>query len=171
MSAARKSARSVTAWPARSGPRALRPLLRITDSASATPSSKPAKAMAWCRIGSRAYATNTLESGWIPSPLPAILHRRIHARLPRVAVGQVLRGDWRYWRLPTSPTTIEDYYLSPWDLGYDFYVKVRPPTSSAARRWRRWPTSSTAGRLPSRNWNPEDCINAIRDPVQRTAPM
>ena len=23
-------------------------------------------------VGSRAYATNTLESGWIPSPLPAI---------------------------------------------------------------------------------------------------
>ena len=24
------------------------------------------------QVGSRAYATNTLESGWIPSPLPAI---------------------------------------------------------------------------------------------------
>ena len=23
-------------------------------------------------VGSRAYASNTLESGWIPSPLPAI---------------------------------------------------------------------------------------------------
>src|SRR5690606_39288727 len=23
-------------------------------------------------VGSRAYATNTLESGWIPSPLPAV---------------------------------------------------------------------------------------------------
>src|SRR5262249_55693821 len=25
-----------------------------------------------CQVGSRAYATNTLESGWIPSPLPAV---------------------------------------------------------------------------------------------------
>jgi vanillate/3-O-methylgallate O-demethylase len=24
------------------------------------------------QVGSRAYATNTLESGWIPSPLPAV---------------------------------------------------------------------------------------------------
>jgi len=23
-------------------------------------------------VGSRAYASNTLESGWIPSPLPAV---------------------------------------------------------------------------------------------------
>ncbi len=27
---------------------------------------------AWCQVGSRAYASNTLESGWIPSPLPAV---------------------------------------------------------------------------------------------------
>ena len=27
-------------------------------------------------VGIRAYATNTLESGWIPSPLPGDLHRR-----------------------------------------------------------------------------------------------
>src|SRR5499427_5569932 len=25
-----------------------------------------------CQVGNRAYATNTLESGWIPSPLPAV---------------------------------------------------------------------------------------------------
>ena len=25
-----------------------------------------------CQVGSRAYASNTLESGWIPSPLPAV---------------------------------------------------------------------------------------------------
>ncbi len=24
------------------------------------------------QVGSRAYASNTLESGWIPSPLPAV---------------------------------------------------------------------------------------------------
>ena len=35
--------------------------------------------------GSRAYPSNTLESGWIPSPLPADLHRRQAEGLPRVA--------------------------------------------------------------------------------------
>ena len=38
-------------------------------------------------VGSRAYSSNTLESGWIPSPLPGDLHGRGAARLPRVAPG------------------------------------------------------------------------------------
>jgi glycine cleavage system aminomethyltransferase T len=74
------------------------------------------------QVGGRAYSANTLESGWIPSPLPAVY------------TGDSLRG-YREW-LPadgyegkasiggsfTSPD-IEDYYLTPWDLGYGSYVK------------------------------------------------
>jgi vanillate/3-O-methylgallate O-demethylase len=72
--------------------------------------------------GARAYASNTLESGWIPSPLPAIY------------TGDQLRG-YREW-LPAGgyeATTslygsfvsdkIEDYYLNPWELGYGQFVK------------------------------------------------
>ena len=39
---------------------------------SATRSSRPARSSGSAQVGSRAYATNTLESGWIPSPLPAV---------------------------------------------------------------------------------------------------
>ena len=73
-------------------------------------------------VGSRAYASNTLESGWIPSPLPAIY------------TGEELRA-YREW-LPaqgyeaTNSITgsfvsenIEDYYLNPWELGYGGFVK------------------------------------------------
>ena len=35
-------------------------------------SSRPAPSSGSCPVGSRAYPSNTLESGWIPSPLPAI---------------------------------------------------------------------------------------------------
>ncbi len=35
-------------------------------------------------VGSRAYATNTLESGWIPSPPPGRLHGREDEEVPRV---------------------------------------------------------------------------------------
>ena len=38
-------------------------------------------------VGSRAYSSNTLESGWIPSPLPAIYTGEAAPRLPRVAPG------------------------------------------------------------------------------------
>ena len=72
--------------------------------------------------GSRAYASNTLESGWIPSPLPAIY------------TGEELRA-YREWLGADSyeatnalagsfvSDDIEDYYLNPWELGYGPFVK------------------------------------------------
>jgi vanillate/3-O-methylgallate O-demethylase len=73
-------------------------------------------------VGSRAYSSNTLESGWIPSPLPAIY------------TGEELRG-YREW-LPANgyeavnalagsfvSDDVEDYYLNPWELGYGHMVK------------------------------------------------
>ena len=73
------------------------------------------------QVGSRVYATNTLESGWIPCPLPAIF------------TGQALKS-YREW-LPAGgyegtgslggsfySDEIEDYYLTPDDLGYGGFV-------------------------------------------------
>jgi vanillate/3-O-methylgallate O-demethylase len=74
------------------------------------------------QVGARAYATNTLESGWIPSPLPAVY------------TGDRMQA-YRKW-LPASgyeatgslggsfySSNIEDYYLTPYDLGYGPFVK------------------------------------------------
>jgi vanillate/3-O-methylgallate O-demethylase len=73
-------------------------------------------------VGARAYASNTLESGWIPSPLPAIY------------TGEELRG-YREWLGEDSyeatnaiagsfvSENIEDYYTNPWELGYGQFVK------------------------------------------------
>jgi vanillate/3-O-methylgallate O-demethylase len=73
-------------------------------------------------VGSRTYASNTLESGWIPSPLPAVY------------TGERMRR-YREW-LPASgyegtgslggsfvSSNIEDYYLTPYELGYGSFVK------------------------------------------------
>ena len=73
-------------------------------------------------VGSRVYATNTLESGWIPSPLPAVF------------TGQEMK-PYRQW-LPAAgyeatgslggsfySDDIADYYLTPHDLGYWPFVK------------------------------------------------
>ncbi|MDV3457100.1 aminomethyl transferase family protein [Sphingomonas sp. HF-S4] len=72
--------------------------------------------------GSRAYPSNTLESGWIPSPLPAIY------------TGDKLK-PYRAWLGADSyeatgaiggsfvSDDIEDYYLNPWELGYGSFVK------------------------------------------------
>jgi syringate O-demethylase len=72
--------------------------------------------------GGRAYSSNTLESGWIPSPLPAVY------------TGDALTA-YREWLPATGyegsasiggsfvSDSIEDYYFTPWDLGYGSYVK------------------------------------------------
>src|SRR5579863_3323367 len=74
------------------------------------------------QVGSRAYASNTLESGWIPSPLPAVY------------TGEKMK-KYREW-LPAGgyegtgsiggsfvSDNIEDYYTTPYELGYGPFVK------------------------------------------------
>lgn len=71
------------------------------------------------RVGSIAYSTANLESGWVPGPLPAIFShdslKAYRAWLPAKAAGS-LAGSF------ASPN-IEDYYVTPFDLGYDRIVK------------------------------------------------
>jgi glycine cleavage system aminomethyltransferase T len=74
------------------------------------------------QVGARAYSSNTLESGWIPSPMPAVYS------------GEKMKA-YRQW-LPANcyeaiaslggsfySDNITDYYLSPYDLGYGSIVK------------------------------------------------
>jgi vanillate/3-O-methylgallate O-demethylase len=74
------------------------------------------------QVGSRAYASNTCESGWIPSPLPGVY------------TGEKMK-KYREW-LPASgyeatgsiggsyvSDNIEDYYTNPYELGYGPFVK------------------------------------------------
>ncbi len=74
------------------------------------------------QVGSRAYPTTCLESGWIPSPLPAVY------------TGEKMK-PYRQWCSTRSyeamaslggsfySDNIEDYYLTPYDLGYGPFVK------------------------------------------------
>ncbi|HXW63315.1 MAG TPA: hypothetical protein VEJ45_11990 [Candidatus Acidoferrales bacterium] len=73
-------------------------------------------------VGSRAYASNTLESGWIPSPLPAVYS------------GEKMKA-YREWLPATGyegtgslagsfvSDNIEDYYVTPYEMGYGPFVK------------------------------------------------
>jgi vanillate/3-O-methylgallate O-demethylase len=73
-------------------------------------------------VGARAYASNTCESGWIPSPLPGVY------------TGEKMK-PYRQW-LPANSyeatgslagsfvsNNIEDYYNTPYELGYGIFVK------------------------------------------------
>jgi glycine cleavage system aminomethyltransferase T len=74
------------------------------------------------QVGARTYPTSCLESGWIPSPLPAIY------------TGEKMK-PYRQWLTGKSyeamaslggsfySNNIADYYLTPYDLGYGPFVK------------------------------------------------
>ncbi|MFD3924956.1 aminomethyl transferase family protein [Streptomyces sp. NPDC058614] len=69
------------------------------------------------QVGAFAYATPSVESGWIPSPVPGIytdpdlLDYRKHIALYGVEGQRPLGGSF-------FSENIEDYYCSPYELGY-----------------------------------------------------
>jgi vanillate/3-O-methylgallate O-demethylase len=81
------------------------------------------KDLGLAQVGARAYSSNALESGWIPSPLPAVY------------TGEKMK-PYRQW-LPAASyegkggslggsfysNNIEDYYVTPYELGYGPFVK------------------------------------------------
>src|SRR3972149_4447247 len=73
-------------------------------------------------VGARAYSTNTLESGWIPSPLPAVY------------TGEKMKAYREWLPAPGHEATgslagsfyssnIEDYYMTPYAMGYGPFIK------------------------------------------------
>ncbi len=74
------------------------------------------------QVGGRAYSSNTLESGWIPSPLPAVYSGESLRAYREWLPAKGYEGSASLGGSFTSPN-IEDYYFTPWDLGYGSYVK------------------------------------------------
>ena len=74
------------------------------------------------QLGSRSYSSITLESGWIPSPLPAVYtgeamkSYREWLGMNRYEVAGSLGGSF-------VSDNIEDYYLRPQEIGYGMIVK------------------------------------------------
>jgi vanillate/3-O-methylgallate O-demethylase len=113
-------------------------------------------------VGSRAYASNTLESGWIPSPLPAIY------------TGEELRG-YREW-LPAAgyeatnalagsfvSDDIEDYYLNPYELGYGRHVKFDHDFIGRAALEQLDP--DTQRQKVTLAWEPDDFAKVLASPA------
>lgn len=73
-------------------------------------------------VGGRAYSSNTLESAWIPSPLPGF-YTGEGSKAFREWIGPDSYGGKASIGGSFVSDNIEDYYLTPWDLGYGFFVK------------------------------------------------
>jgi len=115
------------------------------------------------QVGNRAYATNTLESGWIPSPLPAVY------------TGDKMKA-YRQWLPATgyegtgslggsfSSNRIEDYYMTPYEMGYGPFVKFDHDFIG------REALEKIAGRPQRRKvtfaWNSDDVVKDFRSMFQ-----
>ena len=110
------------------------------------------------QVGSRAYATNTLESGWIPSPLPAVY------------TGEELR-PYREWLGADSyeavasiggsfvSDDIRDYYTTPYELGYGIYIKF--DHDFIGRQALEAMNGQPHRRKVTFEWNPDDVLQVI----------
>jgi vanillate/3-O-methylgallate O-demethylase len=117
--------------------------------------------------GSRAYSANTLESGWIPSPLPAIY------------TSEGLRA-YREWLGPDSyeatnalagsfvSDDIEDYYTNPFELGYGPHVKF--DHDFIGRDALAAIDPQTQRRKVTLAWHPEDLAKLLATPADPDGP-
>jgi vanillate/3-O-methylgallate O-demethylase len=119
-------------------------------------------------VGARAYGVSAMESGWIPSALPAIY------------TGEELRS-YRQWLTADDyeaknalagsfvSSDIEDYYLNPWELGYGGHVKFdhdfvgRDALAAIDPRTQR--------RKVTLAWKGEDVAKILASPVDRDGPV
>ena len=108
--------------------------------------------------GGRAYPSNTLESGWIPSPLPAIY------------TGEKLK-PYRQWLGPDSyeatgsiggsfvSDNIEDYYLNPYEMGYGSFARFDHPFHGREALERLKPEAQR--KKVTLAWNPQDMTRIL----------
>jgi vanillate/3-O-methylgallate O-demethylase len=118
-------------------------------------------------VGSRAYATNTLESGWIPSPLPAVY------------TGEAMKS-YREWLGADSyeatgsiggsfvSDDIEDYYLTPHELGYGPFIRFDHDFIGRAALEKM--QDRPHRRKVTFEWNPEDVARVHRSYLEDGEP-
>ena len=122
------------------------------------------------QCGSRAYSTNTLESGWIPSPLPGIY------------TGDGMLADYRDWLGAEMyeaagaiggsfvSDNIEDYYVNPFELGYDFYIGWKKDDFVGKSALEVMRDSPSNRKKVTFEWNREDVIKVISSAFEEGTP-
>ncbi|MBF9029678.1 aminomethyl transferase family protein [Rhodobacterales bacterium HKCCE3408] len=122
------------------------------------------------RCGSRAYSTNTLESGWIPSPLPGI-----YTGDGMVAAYRDWLGSDSYEAAGTIggsfvSDNIEDYYTNPFELGYGFYIGWKKDDFIGKEALTKLKDSPKNRKKVTFEWNREDVLNVIASAFEQGTP-
>jgi len=119
-------------------------------------------------VGARAYASNTLESGWIPSPLPAVY------------TGEKMKA-YRQW-LPAASydatasvggsfvtDNVEDYYVTPHEMGYGSFIKF--DHDFIGREALEKMQGKSHRRKVTFEWNGDDVAAIMGSLVERDQPI
>jgi vanillate/3-O-methylgallate O-demethylase len=120
-------------------------------------------------VGSRAYSTNTLESGWIPSPLPGIY------------TGDGMMQEYRDWLGADSyeavgsiggsfvSDNIQDYYVNPFELGYGFYIGWKKDDFIGKAALEGMRDGANRKRV-TLEWNRDDVLKVIASGLEQGTP-
>ncbi len=121
------------------------------------------------QCGSRAYSTNTVESGWIPSPLPGIY------------TGDGMLAEYRAWLGADAyecvgsiggsyvSDNIADYYVNPFELGYGFYIGWKKDNfigKDALTKMKDGPNRKKV----TFEWNRDDVLKVIASAFEQGTP-
>jgi len=121
-------------------------------------------------VGSRAYSTNTLESGWIPSPLPGIY------------TGDGMMQEYRDWLGADSyeaagsiggsfvSKEISDYYVNPFELGYGFYIGWKKENFIGKDALLKLKDAPNRQKVTF-EWNREDVLKVIASGLEQGTPF
>ena len=122
------------------------------------------------QVGSRAYSTNTLESGWIPSPLPGIY------------TGDGMMQEYRDWLGADSyeaagsiggsfvSKEISDYYVNPFELGYGFYIGWKKENFIGKDALLKLKDAPNRQKVTF-EWNREDVLKVIASGLDQGTPF
>lgn len=115
------------------------------------------------RVGAKAYSSSPLESGWVPTPFPAIFDEDFadyREWLPAARAGSI--GGSLY------STDVHDYYFTPFDLGLGRSVKFDHDFHGRAALEKI--AASPKRRKVTLLWNADDVAQIVKSQVEPGTP-
>lgn len=110
------------------------------------------------QVGSLAYFTTAVELGWIPRPMPAIFTGDELQPFRKWLPSTCEEATWSLGGSFYSPD-IEDYYFTPWELGYGHLVKFNHDFMGREALERS--ANDIHRRKVTLVWDPEDVARAF----------
>ncbi|MDF2492477.1 MAG: Aminomethyltransferase [Microbacterium sp.] len=115
------------------------------------------------RVGAKAYSATPLESGWVPTPFPAVFDDDLaeyREWLPAARIGSVAGS--------LTSDDVHDFYLTPYDIGLGRSVRFDHDFHGRAALERH--AEAPPRRKVTLLWNAEDVAAVVRSQLEPGTP-